>query len=125
MTTATYSFATECLGAYDPAHPIMAGVTNVCEFYRATGTALTAGSSAVASWAGGELFVAVKDNATVATINGYVGYYFQWTGQMPDVVHNAILWLAGGSRRAPTWRTCRGCPKRPPRARRRAAPRPR
>ena len=96
MSTTTYTFLTDCLGAFDPTHPIMAGVTNVCDYYRATGTTLTAGSSAVASWADGELFVAAKDNGTVASIAGYVGYYYNWTGQMPDVVHNAILWLADG-----------------------------
>jgi hypothetical protein len=94
MTTTSYTFLTECLGSYNPDHPIMAGVTDVCEYYLGTGTALTAGSSEIAQWAGGELFVAAKDDQTVVTINGYVGYYYQWTGQMPDVLHNAILWLA-------------------------------
>ena len=93
MTTTSYTFAIECLGAYDPGHPIMAGVTDVCEYYRATGTALTAGSTGVAWWSGGELFVAAKDDQTVVTMNAYVGYYYQWTGQMPDVLHNAILYL--------------------------------
>ncbi len=95
MTTTGYVFDTQCLGAYNASHPIMAGITDVCDYYRGNGTALTAGSSEVARWADNELFVAVKNNGTVATINGYVGYYYEWTGQMPDVVHNAILWLGG------------------------------
>ena len=88
-------FGTVCLGAYNPAHPIMAGVTNVCEYYRMLGTYLTAASTEVAQWSDGQSFVAVKDNRTVVSINGYVGSDYQWSGQMPDVVHNAILWLAG------------------------------
>ncbi len=94
MNGTSLSFATICLGTYNAGHPIMAGVTNVCEYYRMTGTYLTAGSSDIAQWADGLLFVAAKDNQTVVSINGYVGYNYQWTGQMPDVVHNAILWLA-------------------------------
>jgi len=48
----------------------------------------------VARWLDGELFVAVKDDRTVVSIAGYVGYYYQWTGQMDLLLHNAILWLA-------------------------------
>ena len=95
MTTTSYTATYLCLGTYSAAHPIMAGVTNVCEVYRATGTALTAGSSEVARWSDNELFVAVKDNGSVATLAAYVGYNYQWTGQMPDVLHNAILWISG------------------------------
>jgi len=85
-----------CLGSFDPAHPIMTGITDVCEYYLETGTYLTPGSSEVARWANNELFVAVKDNQTAVSINGYVGLSYVWTGQMPDVLHNAILWLTGG-----------------------------
>jgi hypothetical protein len=82
-----------CLGAYDPGHPIMAGVTAVCDSYRLAGTYLTAGSHEVAQWADGQLFVAAKDDGSAVSIAGYVGTYAVWTGQMDDVVHNAVLWL--------------------------------
>ena len=95
MNGTSLSFATICLGAYDPTHPIMAGVTNVCEYYRMLGTYLTTDSSTVASWNDGQLFVATKDNRTVVSVNGYVGSARQWTGQMDLMVHNAILWLMG------------------------------
>jgi uncharacterized repeat protein (TIGR01451 family) len=91
------SFSTVCLGTYNPSDPIMAGVTDVCEYYRLTGTYLTAGSHEVAQWADGLTFVAAKDNQTVVSMNAYVGYNYQWTGQMDVVLHNAILWLSGGS----------------------------
>jgi len=89
------SFAMHCMGAYDAGHPIMAGVADVCDYYRAGSAWLTLGSSDVAQWADDLLFVAAKDNHTVVSINGYVGDGHMWTGQMPDVLHNAILWLAG------------------------------
>ena len=73
MTVSGTSYATSCLGSYDPGHPIMDGVTDVCDLYRGYGTALTAGSTEVARWQDNELFVAVKDDQTVVTINGYVG----------------------------------------------------
>lgn len=94
MTVSATSYATSCLGSYDPGHPIMDGVTDVCDLYRGNGSALTAGSTEVARWQDNELFVAAKDDGSVATINAYVGVYYQWTGQMADVLHNAILWIA-------------------------------
>jgi len=90
-------FGSTCLGSYDPQDPIMAGVTQVCDSVPLADTYLTPGSRAVAWWLGELLFVAVKDDRTVVTIAGYVGYVHSWTGQMPEVVHNAILWLAGGA----------------------------
>jgi uncharacterized repeat protein (TIGR01451 family) len=48
----------------------------------------------VANWNDGTIFVGAKDDRTVVSITGYVGDYYQWTGQMAEVVHNAILWLA-------------------------------
>jgi hypothetical protein len=86
-------FGAVCLGNYNPNDPIMAGVTGVCDSVPLADTVLMPGSHEVAQWDGGLLFVAAKDNKTVVSIAGYVGYNYSWTGQMPDVVHNAILWL--------------------------------
>jgi Kelch motif len=72
----------------------MEGITDVCDLYRGFATYLTPESTTVASWDDGEIFVAVKDNRTVASLNMYVGTYYQYTGQAPEVVHNAILWLS-------------------------------
>ncbi len=93
--TGTY-YGTTCLGSYDAGHPIMEGVTNVCDYYTLNGTTLTSGSTDVADWSSGNKFVAAKDDQTVVTIGGYVGDVYQWSGQMPDVLHNSILWLSGG-----------------------------
>ncbi|MBN1661871.1 MAG: PKD domain-containing protein [Anaerolineae bacterium] len=84
-----------CLGSYDADHPIMQGVTTVCEPNRVTGTYLTADATAVARWQDGNIFVAVKDQLPVIALNAYVGVYYEWTGQMADVLHNSILSLMG------------------------------
>ncbi|MFZ2096338.1 MAG: carboxypeptidase regulatory-like domain-containing protein, partial [Anaerolineales bacterium] len=94
MTIAYTGYTTSCLGTFDPSHPIMDGVIDVCDLYRGVGSALTAGSYEVARWQDNELFVAAKEDGSVVTINGYVGVYYQWTGQMADVLHNAINFIA-------------------------------
>ncbi len=87
-------YSTSCLGAHDAGHPILAGITAVCDFYRLASTYLTAGAYEIARWQDNELFVAAKEDQTVVSIAGYVGFSYQWTGQMADLLHNAILWLA-------------------------------
>ena len=84
-----------CLGSYNPTHPIMSGINDVCDALRIADTYLTTGSSPIAYYSDGLLLVAAKNNRTVVSINGFVGSTFQWTGQMPDLLHNAILWLVG------------------------------
>lgn len=85
--------ARSCMDGYNTASPIMFGNANVCGFNRISGTYLTPGSSMVATWNDGELFVAAKDDRSVVTINGYMGIYYNWIGRMPDVLHNAIWWV--------------------------------
>ncbi len=82
-----------CLGSYLPSHSIMAGITNVCDAYRMTGTYLTNDSYVIAQWDDSLLFVAAKNDRSVVSINGYVGYQYVWTDQMDDLLYNAILWL--------------------------------
>ena len=94
LTIASTGYVTSCLGSYDSGHPIMDGVTDVCDYYRGVSSALTVGSYEVARWSDNEYFIAAKDDGSVVTINGYVGVYYQWTGQMADVLHNAINFIA-------------------------------
>jgi hypothetical protein len=94
MDGSTLDYSNICLGIYDSLHPIMEGVTNVCDNYHVQGTSLTMNAHEVAQWADGNLFVAAKDDRSVVSINGYVGLVNSWTGQMDEVVHNAILWLS-------------------------------
>jgi PKD repeat protein len=95
MDGTNLNFVNACLGEFDPTHPIMAGVTDICDYYRMTGTYLTADSTAVAMWNDGQIFVAAKDDRTVVSVNGYVGSAWQWTGQMDLMIRNAIFWLMG------------------------------
>jgi hypothetical protein len=96
LTGTGTNYSTSCLGSFDPTHPIMDGISNVCDYYRLANPSLTSGSTTVAQWSDGSIFVAVKDDKSCVSIGGYVGDSYNWTGQMPDVVHNAILWLSGG-----------------------------
>jgi hypothetical protein len=95
MTLSGTSYVTSCLGNYDPTDPPYGGhrsrkcVRPLPRLWHA----LTADSHEVARWQDDELFVAAKDDDSVVSISGYVGIYYQWTGQMADVLHNAILWL--------------------------------
>jgi CSLREA domain-containing protein len=92
--TSNSSPSNTCLGSVTPSQPIMQGISDVCEGSSLqNGLSLTEGSSEVVRWDSDQLFVAVKDNRTVVSINGYVGLRQWWSGQMDDVVHNAILWL--------------------------------
>jgi hypothetical protein len=86
-----------CLGMYDQYHPIMKGITHVCDWPLRRYTYLTPGSTAVANWDNGEIFVAIKDNMSAVGINMYAGADSEWTGQGDVVVHNAVMWLVGGS----------------------------
>jgi uncharacterized repeat protein (TIGR01451 family) len=87
---ASTSYLIQCLGINTASNPVMNGVTNVCDYYRLTGTQLTPGSAALAFWEDGEIFVGVKHR--VVTIAAYPGYSYLWTGQLDLVIHNAILW---------------------------------
>jgi len=62
MTGSGTNYSTSCLGTFDPNHPIMEGVTNVCDYYRLANPSLTAGSTTVAQWGDGTIFVALKDD---------------------------------------------------------------
>jgi len=93
MNGTNHLFSNLCMGSSDSSHPIVAGIENVCEYYRIEGTYLTPDSVEIASWSNSEKFVAVKNDRSVVTINGYVGLSALWTGQMDDILHNAIHWL--------------------------------
>jgi len=86
-------YSTSCLGTYDAAHPIMAGVTSACDYYRDQ-TGLTSGATLVASYEDGENFVATK--ACSVAINSYPGVDYAFTGDMVVIFHNAVTFLYYG-----------------------------
>ncbi len=82
------------LGSYVVGHPIMIGVSTLSEFLWSAVT-LQTGAVWVAEYTNGTPFVATKGNK-VACVNGFFGSGAGYTGDMPLVLHNAIIW-AGAS----------------------------
>ncbi|HNU01930.1 MAG TPA: hypothetical protein PKM55_14680 [Acidobacteriota bacterium] len=83
-------FSWACLGIFQADHPLMQGVSALCDYYRDRVT-LAPGAELVASYADGEELVAV--NGCIVAINMYVGPFRMYTGNVDVLVHNAILYL--------------------------------
>jgi subtilisin family serine protease len=81
------------LGAYDPLHPIMQGVTALTGDLLGS-TAVAPGAQWVASYADSLPLVATQGHHVVG-VNVYLGYPGYWTGDVPLLLHNAIKWAAG------------------------------
>jgi len=84
------NYSWSCLGVYQTTHPLMQGVSALCDYYRDR-VNLAPGAQLVASYADGEELVAV--NGCVVAINMYVGPYTVATGNVDVLFHNAILYL--------------------------------
>ncbi|HUD73324.1 MAG TPA: S8 family serine peptidase, partial [Dongiaceae bacterium] len=81
------------LGSFDATHPIMAGVTAAtCTFIKDMAPA--PGATTIAAWASGEPLVAVKGPSVVA-VNVLVHGTGRWTGDVPLLLRNALVWSAG------------------------------
>jgi len=78
------------LGSFDPAHPIMAGVSSVTGNLLAD-VDLQPGAAKVAEWKSGQPFIATKGPNVVA-LNLYIGFTGYWTGDVPLILHNAAFW---------------------------------
>jgi len=85
-----YSNAT--LGSYDSSNPIMEGVSAIKGYYR-DNVVVTTGATLVANWSDGYPFVATKGHVVGMTLfpPTYPGPN-QWEGDVPTLVHNALLW---------------------------------
>lgn len=93
QTPYTNHYTWACLGTYDAGSPLMAGVASACDDYRDY-VDLAPGATLVASWDDGEEFVAVK-NCAVA-INSYPGVYYDFSGDLIPLYHNAAIFLYNG-----------------------------
>jgi subtilisin family serine protease len=78
------------LGTFDPLHPIMQGVTYV-QGDLLGGVELAPGAVGVANWAFGYPFVATQ-GPNVAAVNIFVGASGYWAGDVPLILHNALVW---------------------------------
>jgi hypothetical protein len=96
-------FVDVALGAYDPEHPLMDGVSDVTES-AVCDLGLTGVATCVAWWDNDWPYVAYNNvNNKAVGINGYVGAYNrQWTGDMLQVVLNSVLFVAGVQQEVPT-----------------------
>ena len=92
MTAVPYSLGT----IYEPAHPILSGVTSVVDNPTVgighQDVGLASGARRLADWNDGEVFIAYNDR-----VIGVNQLWFQganWSGDVPALMHNAILYLA-------------------------------
>ncbi|MEE8390655.1 MAG: carboxypeptidase regulatory-like domain-containing protein, partial [Anaerolineae bacterium] len=97
FTTSTTDFSAipYYLGTvYDPAHPIMSGVTTISDNptigYSHQDVGLAPGATRLADWDDGEVFIAYNDNVVGINQMWYQGS--NWTGNVPELMHNAILY---------------------------------
>jgi hypothetical protein len=81
------------LEVFDPAHPIMSGVTAVTSSLAAV-TTLSPGAQLVASYADGTPLVATQGHHVVG-VNLYFGVSGYWIGDVPALMYNAAAWASG------------------------------
>ena len=94
FTLGTGPVGSSALGSFDANHPIMAGVHSAFGDLLAQ-LGVADGATLVASWANGQPCVAVK--GTVAAVNVFVAYSGFWSGDIPLLLHNALLWSSAGA----------------------------
>lgn len=87
-------YETKNLGYFDPDHPLMAGVSNVSDYYIAD-VSMDNDGELVASWDDSTPFVAYDPDHDVVGVNGFIGDPRQFTGDMMIITHNAINFVRG------------------------------
>jgi hypothetical protein len=101
FTTATQDFwdPTNMGTVYLPDHPIMAGVTTAGQTWGVQDPGLTPDAVRIADWDNGQVFVAANNNVVAFNLMPLdpQNNVLTWTGDVPTMYHNAILWLASGS----------------------------
>lgn len=93
------NFRLDSLGPHRSSHPVMAGVQQVADFYRASAT-LAAGAETIARWRDGRPFVAVSASRKVVGLNQYPGSIARPDQRFGDWVlvwHNALHFAATAS----------------------------
>jgi hypothetical protein len=78
------------LGSRETGHPILLGVATATDRYRNV-VSLAPGADLVARWSDGEALIATQGR--VVAINSYPGYYYQWSGDVGILWHNAVNYL--------------------------------
>ena len=85
------------LGAYLQEHPIMQGVTDLAETAIHQDPLALTSATLVASWSDGTPLVAAKPRVVGVNLllSGGAGYA-RWSGDVPTLLHNIVVWLASG-----------------------------
>lgn len=83
---------------HEPGHPIMENVSSIGNTFLFQDPGLAPGATLIADWSDGNPFVAANDNVVALNLlpssgDGVPG----WTGDLPTLYHNAIMWLSGAS----------------------------
>ena len=76
-------------------HAVMQGVTAIHDNWGHQDPGLQAGATLLAQW-GSSNYNAVAVNDNVVAINMLIFHDADWTGDVPTLLHNAIVWLCGG-----------------------------
>ncbi|MGB0384698.1 MAG: M36 family metallopeptidase [Ardenticatenaceae bacterium] len=104
FTTASENhWGTSHLGTvHEPDHPIMAGVTSITNHFLWQNPSLVPGATRIAEWDDGALFVAANENVVGLNMLASSGFgYPGWSGDVPTLYHNAIMWLSLASTDVP------------------------
>jgi len=96
LSPGSISYTPLNLGEFDDSHPLMEGVSFVSDIYASYVGEINGGQT-VAFWEDGTPFVAYNPNNNVVAINGYVGDYRQFSGDMIIISHNAVVFSSGGT----------------------------
>jgi len=97
-STTTDFIGTITLGTvHEPNHPIMTDVSTITNTYLWQNPGLAPGATRIADWNDGNIFCAANGNVVALNILPSDGYGVPgWTGDLPTLYHNSILWLTGG-----------------------------
>lgn len=92
------------LDAYLQEHPIMQGVTDLAETAIHQDPLALASATLVASWSDGTPLVAAKPRVVGVNLLLSMGAgYARWSGDVPTLLHNILVWLASGATGEARW----------------------
>jgi hypothetical protein len=81
------------MGWRHSSHPIMTGVSSISGYFR-DDVALTGCADLIAKWDDNHPFVAEKGPVVGVTLFPGVAYSHNWTGDVPVLIHNSLIWSA-------------------------------